>query len=198
MGIFDKIKNALGGDDEPEGIKGPSMLLREAGIDPSGLDFKFMADGVVLVTGFVADEARREAVEKVLAGMPTIKTVDNQLQIGSPPAPEAQPAPAAVPELGPDPEGPKIDPAEAAVESGQSATPGGAVDEALGSVPAADDNTGASPNTHVVESGDTLWAIAEKHYGSGAKYQQIFEANRDILDDPDKIRPGQELKLPKL
>jgi LysM repeat protein len=50
--------------------------------------------------------------------------------------------------------------------------------------------------TYTVESGDTLWAIAERFYGSGAEYQRIFEANRDQLDNPDQIQPGQTLRIP--
>lgn len=47
-----------------------------------------------------------------------------------------------------------------------------------------------------VKSGDTLSAIAKKVTGGKLTYQQIFEANRDILNDPDKIQPGQKLKIP--
>lgn len=50
--------------------------------------------------------------------------------------------------------------------------------------------------TYTVQPGDTLWKIAETHYGNGADYMKIFEANRDLLDDPNKIFPGQELKIP--
>jgi len=49
---------------------------------------------------------------------------------------------------------------------------------------------------HTVEKGDTLWAVAEKAYGNGAKYQAIFEANRPMLSHPDKIYPGQVLRIP--
>lgn len=50
---------------------------------------------------------------------------------------------------------------------------------------------------HTVEKGDTLWAISAKHLGNGANYMQIFEANRPMLSDPDKIYPGQVLRIPK-
>lgn len=50
--------------------------------------------------------------------------------------------------------------------------------------------------TYTVESGDTLWAIAERMYGSGAEWQKIFEANRDQVDNPDLIQPGQTLRIP--
>ena len=52
------------------------------------------------------------------------------------------------------------------------------------------------PVFHTVEKGDTLWAIATKHLGNGAKYTEIFEANRPMLSDPDKIYPGQVLRIP--
>ena len=58
----------------------------------------------------------------------------------------------------------------------------------------------ASPskaNAYTVQSGDTLWKIAEEHYGDGNAYQKIFDANRDTLDSPDHILPGQELLIPK-
>lgn len=52
------------------------------------------------------------------------------------------------------------------------------------------------PTFHTVEKGDTLWAIAEKTMGNGAHYTKIFEANKPMLSDPDKIYPGQNLRIP--
>lgn len=49
---------------------------------------------------------------------------------------------------------------------------------------------------HVVQSGDTLSAIAKEHYGDAGKYPVIFEANRPMLSDPDMIYPGQVLRIP--
>jgi nucleoid-associated protein YgaU len=51
---------------------------------------------------------------------------------------------------------------------------------------------------HTVEKGDSLWKIAEKAYGDGSKYMAIFEANKPMLSDPDKIYPGQMLRIPPL
>ena len=45
-------------------------------------------------------------------------------------------------------------------------------------------------------AGDTLSAIAQRELGDAKKYMKIFEANRDQLQDPDKIKPGQVLKIP--
>ncbi len=56
--------------------------------------------------------------------------------------------------------------------------------------------TDAEGAFHTVEKGDTLWAISEKAYGDGTKFRTIFEANTPMLSDPDKIYPGQKLRIP--
>jgi nucleoid-associated protein YgaU len=55
----------------------------------------------------------------------------------------------------------------------------------------------AEPVFHTVQKGDTLWAISEKTLGSGARYAEIFEANKPMLTHPDKIYPGQVLRIPQ-
>lgn len=66
----------------------------------------------------------------------------------------------------------------------------------------------SSAKTHTVKSGDTLWAIAQKHYGSGAQYKKIYEANKAIIEETAKKRgksssngghwiyPGTVLQIP--
>ena len=56
------------------------------------------------------------------------------------------------------------------------------------------------PVLYTVKKGDTLWAIAESQYGKGkgVKHTVIFEANRPMLSHPDKIYPGQVLRIPDL
>lgn len=52
------------------------------------------------------------------------------------------------------------------------------------------------PVFHTVQKGETLSAIAKKHLGDANKYRLIFEANRPMLSDADKIYPGQMLRIP--
>ena len=53
--------------------------------------------------------------------------------------------------------------------------------------------SGAGGHTYTVEAGDNLTKIGQKY---GITWQQIFDANKDTIKDPDKIFPGQELKIP--
>ena len=50
--------------------------------------------------------------------------------------------------------------------------------------------------TYTVKAGDTLSKIAKEHLGDAGAYMKIFDANKDQLADPDKIKPGQVLKMP--
>ncbi|MEM1435126.1 MAG: peptidoglycan-binding protein LysM [Pseudomonadota bacterium] len=87
------------------------------------------------------------------------------------------------------------------------------VDEPIPTIaPAATPSTAASAETPSVEfpgvlpgtryyeiqKGDTLYAIAKEFYGNGMKYPEIFEANREVIEDPDKIYPGQKIRIPVL
>lgn len=51
---------------------------------------------------------------------------------------------------------------------------------------------------YTVKSGDSLSKIAKEYYGNAMKYPTIFEANKPMLKDPDKIYPGQVLRIPQL
>jgi nucleoid-associated protein YgaU len=57
-------------------------------------------------------------------------------------------------------------------------------------------NTEPESQYYTVVSGDNLWKIAEKYYGNGSKNDVIFEANKPMLKSPDKIYPGQVLRIP--
>ena len=51
---------------------------------------------------------------------------------------------------------------------------------------------------YVVQSGDSLSKIAKEYYGNAMKYPEIFDANREVIKDPDLIYPGQKLRIPKI
>ncbi len=52
--------------------------------------------------------------------------------------------------------------------------------------------------SYTIEKGDTLSAIAQRVYGRASEWNRIFEANRDTIDHPDRIRPGQVITLPEI
>lgn len=56
---------------------------------------------------------------------------------------------------------------------------------------------GQAQRTYTVQSGDTLSKIARQFYGNAGQYMKIFNANRDKLQDPDRIQPGQQLIIPE-
>ncbi len=55
----------------------------------------------------------------------------------------------------------------------------------------------ASQEMYTVQSGDSLSKIAQRFYGDAGQYMRIFEANRDKIKDPNMIRPGEQLVIPK-
>ncbi|CAL68370.1 peptidoglycan-binding protein LysM [Christiangramia forsetii] len=60
------------------------------------------------------------------------------------------------------------------------------------------ENTEPEAVFHTVERGDTLSKISKEHYGDPNQYPLIFEANKPMLQDPDKIYPGQVLRIPPM
>lgn len=172
MGLFDKLTKVLGGGKaaQSETIKGPSATLMDHGIDPSGLKFSFNQDTSITVSGHAADQSACDRICEVIGDMPNVSGVKNDIIVGAP-EPVAEPEPE-----------PEVIVAETIDQAEEAAAP----------------EDKESGRTYTVESGDTLWAIAEKMYGSGGKYMKIFEANTTLLDSPDKIFPGQELVIPDL
>jgi nucleoid-associated protein YgaU len=61
---------------------------------------------------------------------------------------------------------------------------------------AAGTTTTGGTRTYMVQPGDTLSKISKQFYGDANRYMEIFEANRNTLSDPDKIRAGQTLNIP--
>ena len=64
--------------------------------------------------------------------------------------------------------------------------------------PDAEAEVASEPVFYTVKSGDSLWKIASAHYGDANKWQALFEANREVIKDPDLIYPGQQIRVPKL
>lgn len=83
------------------------------------------------------------------------------------------------------------------VNSGKSSGDGSAKDEKdpdFSNVQSGSSTT--ATKIYVVVSGDSLSKIAQREYGNANDWKRIYEANRDLIKDPDKIFPGQKLKLP--
>lgn len=85
------------------------------------------------------------------------------------------------------------EPAAEAPTEARSPAGTGAAEGARQAQPAA-----ASGAEVVVRKGDSLWKIAQQTYGDGHLYTLLYEANRDQIEDPDLIFPGQALKLPPI
>jgi nucleoid-associated protein YgaU len=68
--------------------------------------------------------------------------------------------------------------------------------EVVADIKATGASAAAVETTYTVKSGDTLSKIAREHLGDANAYMKIFDANKDQLSDPDKIKPGQVLKIP--
>ena len=63
-------------------------------------------------------------------------------------------------------------------------------------VAAAVGTSGSGARSYTVKAGDTLGKIAKDQLGNAGSYMKIFDANKDVLSDPDKIKPGQVLRIP--
>ena len=74
-----------------------------------------------------------------------------------------------------------------------SAPPPSAAGEAT---PAAASEPEEKVEYYVIQSGDTLGKLAKKYYGNAMEYPRIFEANREVIEDPDKIFVGQKIRIP--
>lgn len=85
----------------------------------------------------------------------------------------------------------KVDPSYADLSADISVNPAAAAGQGG---PAG--NVSAPAGSYTVQKGDTLSKISKQFYGDANAYKKIFDANRDQLKDPDKIQPGQVLRIP--
>ena len=175
MGIFDFVKNA------GEKIFKPGEARREAvikqhmggyGGDFANVDVEVDGDTAVL-TGSVANVATKEKAVLIAGNVDGIEKVDDRITT-------TQAAP------------------DFSNVSGGVASSEQAIGSGAGNVGqyASANETGWSSRTYTVKSGDTLSKISKEMYGDANKYNQIFEANKPMLKDPDKIYPGQVLRIP--
>ena len=181
MGLFDfaskagdGIRDALtggGGADENE----LRQTLTQNGITIQNLDLDVKGD-TVRISGIADSNAEREKAILVLGNRKDVDKVEDTIQV--------------------------LQPRRANLGTAQQttlATGGPTMAGGLGQqqqqqqprTPDADET-----RFYRVQPGDTLSKIAEQHYGEANKYNQIFEANRPMLKDPDQIYPGQMLRVP--
>ena len=133
---------------------------------------------VLVVEGFVPDQDTREKAILILGNVEGVGRVDDRLQVGRPVA-------GSSPSFG-------------NVQSGSTSTasgPRGGGSQDIGHASAG--GSGWTSTTYTVKKGDTLSEIAKETLGSANRYPEIFEANKPMLKDPDKIYPGQVLRIPK-
>lgn len=172
MGLLDFVKDAgeriFGKDDDKKDVTKPlSTHLRENGIDPSGINFRFdNAGNTVVMEGTVKDQETREKAVLVVGNVEGVARVDDRLRV-------------------------------ARAGADFSGVSGGASTTVAHGSPGSGGNGDWSSRTYTVKSGDTLSKISKDVYGDAGKYPQIFEANKPMLKDPDKIYPGQVLRIPQ-
>ncbi len=178
MGIFDFMKDAgekifKPGEDRKE--KAVEKHLQGLGVDVSGVKVEVEGSKAIL-GGHVQDQVAREMVVLVAGNIVGIESVDDRLTVWRTTA-------AAAPATG-----------NVAITPSAGSTPGAG---ATVSSESAGSNGGWQSRTYTVRAGDTLSGIAQDMYGEASKYSLIFEANQPMLKDPDKIYPGQVLRIPQ-
>ncbi|MGY0504296.1 peptidoglycan-binding protein LysM [Luteimonas sp. e5] len=168
MGIFDFIKDAGEKIFKPGEAKAEKAIIDHINSYGLGVNgLKVEVDGsTARIEGEAADIATRERIVLIAGNVDGIDKVDDRMTVK---------ATAAAGGGGADFSG---------VTGGSSAAVGAG-------------GTGEwSSRTYTVVKGDTLSKIAKEMYGDANKYPVIFEANKPMLKDPDKIYPGQVLRIP--
>jgi nucleoid-associated protein YgaU len=92
-----------------------------------------------------------------------------------------------------DGDAPEASEPEAMASAQPTSTP--STSSAIPTTPVSAKSTGG-PRTHVVKEGESLWKIAKQELGSGARWKEIYEANRDVLSTPDAVHSGLKLRIP--
>ena len=174
MGIFDFMKGAGEKIFQPGEAKREAAIKRHLGSygsDYAGVDVDVDGDKAIL-TGRVPNVAARERAVLIAGNVDGIDKVDDRLVA------DAAPSFAGVTGGSASTEAPAPAGASSTMAHG---SPGG---------------EGWQSRTYTVKPGDTLSKIAREMYGDANQYPRIFEANQPMLKDPDKIYPGQVLRIP--
>ena len=189
MGLFSFIASAgakLFGGKKPSEIPNLSDIISKH-VGSVGLPMKhlfyWLEGETMVVSGWVDDQPTKEKVVLAVGNVEGVGKVEDRIVVGSPPAPVAKPV-AAAPVL-----------AEAVGTHVVAAAPHA---EALPTKEELAKQAAWTSKSYTVVKGDTLGKIAKEFYGNAAKYPLIFEANKPMLSDPDKIYPGQMLRIPPL
>ena len=176
MGVFDFIKDAGEKIFKPGEAKRESAIkdhLGSYGTDYSNVDVE--VDGnVATLTGSVGSHSAREKAVLIAGNIDGIEKVDDRLTVT---------ASAAAPDF-------------SNVVGGVTTTEASTAPGVLSTHGHASEGGETASTFYTVQKGDTLSKIAKEHYGNANKYQQIFEANTPMLKHPDKIYPGQVLRIP--
>jgi nucleoid-associated protein YgaU len=188
MGLFDfaskagqGVRDALTGGGSPDESE-LRQTLTQNGITIQNLDLDVKGD-TVRIAGIADTNAEREKAILVLGNRKDVDKVEDSIQV-------LQPRRA---NLG------TAQQTTAATTGGPTMAGGlGAQQQQQQQTQAQQPRTPDADETRFyrVQPGDTLSKIAQQHYGEASKYNQIFEANRPMLKDPDHIYPGQMLRVP--
>jgi nucleoid-associated protein YgaU len=188
VGLFSFIADAgakIFGGKKPSEIPNLSALISKH-VASVGLPVKhihyFLEQEVMVVAGWVDDKAMKEKVILAVGNVEGVDKVEDRLVVGQAPVfkkpepvkvAEAVPAAASAPVVAAKPPAEELPSAEELAKQ-----------EAW------------SSKSYTVVKGDTLSKIAKQFYGDAMKYPVIFEANKPMLSHPDKIYPGQMLRIP--
>ena len=179
MGLFDfaskagdGIRDALTGGGSPNENE-LRQTLTQNGITIQNLDLDVKGD-TVRIAGIADSNDEREKAILVLGNRKDVDKVEDSIQVLQPRRANLGTAQQTT-----------------AATTGGPTMAGGLGQQQQPRTPDADET-----RFYRVQPGDTLSKIAEQHYGEANKYNQIFEANRPMLKDPDHIYPGQMLRVP--
>ncbi len=207
MGLFSFAKNAgasifKSDEKKADSIKSHILgLLEKQGNQLVNLEVGY-DEGAVKLSGICDTCKTREQAILIAGNVEDVEQVDGDglLIVQAEAAPQVEaPAPAAPQTEAPVLAAPQTEvPVPAAVQPQEGGTR-----TVVPSPPAAQAAPQAAPpeqesQFYTIKSGDTLSKVAKEFYGSANKYMFIFEENKGVIDDPDKIYPGQVIRIPPL